>query len=60
VKEFLQPLFAVVDPQKAADLMKQYRACIFPEYQYSDAVYYKKALKTFENMRKIQMTGFKV
>lgn len=56
-KEFLKPLFAVTDPAKAGDLVRQYRGYIFPEDRFDDLKYYKAAAKMFDKMRKINMTA---
>jgi len=50
----------VVDPEKAGSLLKQYRSVIFPEDRYDDVRYYRQAERIFENMKKIEMTGFVV
>jgi len=51
MKEYLQPLFALADPEKAGDLIKQYKFSIFPEDKYDDVRYHKKAAEYFERMR---------
>lgn len=51
----MQPLFALADPEKAGDLMKQYRFMIFPEDRFDDVKYHKKAADMFEKMRLVDM-----
>jgi len=51
----MQPLFALADPEKAGDLMKQYRFMVFPEDKFDDVKYYKKAEKIFNKMRSFDM-----
>ena len=56
-KEFMQPLFAVTDPEKAGELLKKYRGVIFPEHKYDDMKYYKRASNYFEKMRDVDLTA---
>jgi len=57
-KEYLSPLFAVVDPMKAGELMKNYRRSVFPEDRFDDLKYYKQAKSVFEKMRGMTLKAF--
>ena len=58
MKEYLQPLFALADPEKAGDLVKQYKFAIFPEDRYDDVKYHKKAAAIFKKMREIDLRAY--
>ena len=54
-QEFLKPLFAVTDPKKAGELLKQFKHSIFPEDRFDDLKYHRMASKMFERMRNVNM-----
>jgi hypothetical protein len=51
--QFLSSLFAVVDPKKAQDLVKQLRYSLFPEEKFDDIIYIKKAKGMFDKLRSV-------
>lgn len=50
-KEFIKPLFAVADPEKAGSLAKKYQAMVYPEFKYDDLKYMRDAQKYFKKLR---------
>ena len=53
---YVQPLFAAADPKKVDQLLKQYRALVYPEERLNDLLYIQKARKFMEKMRGISFT----
>ena len=56
-KEFIQPLFAVTDPEKANDLLKKYRGIMFPEQKYDEMKYYRQSAAFFDRVRDVNLTA---
>jgi hypothetical protein len=49
--ELVKPIFNVVDPSKANELIKQYKSLLFPEMRYDDLKYLKKSKDMFAKLR---------
>ena len=56
-QKLLQPIFAIVDPKKADQLLKQYRASLFPEERWSDLRLMKKNQGIFKKLKKRNHEG---
>ena len=57
---FMAPLFNVVSPEKASDVIRQFRALVFPEDRYDALRYTQKAKEFFEKVRGINLYAQKL
>jgi len=54
---FMSGVMAAVGPEQANDMLKKFRGTLFPEEEYDDIKYMKKAKDIFEKLRGVDLSA---